>query len=68
MLSSQILKLRSRLCEREFEFLTPPSSTGEYDSKESLFDDTSRLSRSPSTSSTSSDHRRKPTDVKSLLS
>ncbi|GBC02092.1 hypothetical protein RclHR1_04440022 [Rhizophagus clarus] len=63
----EILKLRARLCEREFEFLTPPSSTGEYDSKE-LFDDTSRLSRSPSTSSTSSDHKRKPTDVKSLLS
>jgi len=63
----EILKLRS-LCEREFEFLTPPSSTGEYDSKECLFDDTSRLSRSPSTSSTCSDHKRKPTDVKSLLS
>jgi hypothetical protein len=64
----EIHKLRSRLCEREIEFLTPPSSTGEYDSKDILFDDTSRLSRSPSSSSISSDHRRKPTDVKSLLS
>lgn len=65
----EMLKLRSRLCEREFEFLTPPSSAGEYESKEGLFDENSRLSRSPSTSSTCSDHhRRKPTDVKSLLS
>jgi len=67
----EIKQLRSRLCEREFEFLTPPSSSAEYDSKDILFDNTSRLSRSPSsssTSSTSSEHRRKPTDVKSLLS
>jgi len=66
----EIQQLRSRLCEREFEFLTPPSSV-EYDSKEILFDNTSRLSRSPSsssTNSTSSENRRKPTDVKSLLS
>ncbi|RIA97060.1 hypothetical protein C1645_871636 [Glomus cerebriforme] len=65
----EIHKLRSQLCnrERDFDFLTPPSSTGEYESKEILFD-TSRLSRSPSTSSTTSDHQLKPTDVKSLLS
>ncbi|CAI2179801.1 9822_t:CDS:2, partial [Funneliformis geosporum] len=43
-------QLRSRF-ERELGFLTPPSSSGEYDSKEILFDDTSRLSRSSSSSS-----------------
>jgi len=65
-LREEIQQLRSRLCG-EFEFLTPPSSAGEYDSKDILFDNTSKLSRSPSSSSISSEHR-KPTDVKSLLS
>ncbi|CAG8738269.1 12806_t:CDS:2, partial [Racocetra fulgida] len=54
-------ELRSKLPEQEPESLTPPSSAGEYDSKDDFFNYYSRISRTPS-SSTSSDESRKPTD------
>ncbi|CAG8603126.1 6928_t:CDS:2, partial [Acaulospora morrowiae] len=64
-LEKEICQLRSKLCE-QFEFLTPPpSSSGEYDSKDSPFDTSLRTSRE---SSTSSERPRKSIDVKSLLS
>ncbi|CAG8496068.1 6079_t:CDS:2 [Cetraspora pellucida] len=57
-------ELRSKLLEQEPESLTPPSSSGEYDSKDDFFNYYSRTSGL----STSSDESRKPIDVKSLLS
>ncbi|CAG8451707.1 5385_t:CDS:2 [Scutellospora calospora] len=65
--AKRIHYLRSKLRE-EPESLTPPSSAGEYDSKDDLFNFNSRISRPLSSSSTSSDRPCKPTDVKSLLS
>ncbi|CAG8721564.1 10639_t:CDS:2, partial [Acaulospora colombiana] len=50
-LEKEIRQLRSRLYEQEFEFLTPPSSSGECDSKDSPFDISLRASRESSTSS-----------------